>query len=128
MRYTFCDRVLEMRPGEFARGVKNIALTEDFFASHFPTFPVVPGVLIVEAMAQVAGALVRASASEAGETTLERVRSVKFRHYVRPGDQLILDVQLLSFDGKRARLSTEATVNGRLVASVREMTLSFRPE
>lgn len=92
------DRLTEIRPKESARGIKNVTLNDPWFRGHFPEFPIMPGVLIVEAMAQTAGALVVHSSGTAGShkrvyfMTIDKAR---FRHPVVPGDVLELPVKAI---------------------------------
>ena len=113
------DRVTEIQPGESAVGLKNVSINESFFQGHFPQKPVMPGVLIVEALAQVAAVLVVDSLGDEVEGKLVyfmSIDSAKFRKPVVPGDQLVLHVtkdrarrNIWSFKG-------EARVDGGLVA------------
>jgi beta-hydroxyacyl-ACP dehydratase FabZ len=120
-RYPFLlvDRILEMEPGRRIVGIKNVTANENFFRGHFPSKPVMPGVLICEAMAQVAAVLADTSESETGNgklfmlAGLERMR---FRRTVEPGDQLRMELTLLKRKGTLWKLSGVATVDGKVVA------------
>jgi 3-hydroxyacyl-[acyl-carrier-protein] dehydratase len=98
MRYHFVDRFIEMIPGKSAKTVKNIAATEDVFTDHFPGFPVYPGALLIEVMAQSAGLLIQKTVSlRDGRRVLpilSIVKNAKFRSATLPGDSLIIDVVL----------------------------------
>lgn len=98
-RYPFLlvDRVVEFEKGKRAVGIKNVTINEPFFQGHFPANPVMPGVLMVEALAQVAGVLVLKSADKYGVADIyfASIKEVKFRKVVTPGDQLIMEVVLL---------------------------------
>ena len=98
-RYPFLlvDEVEELRPGERAIGYKNVTTNEPFFQGHFPEHPVMPGVLIVEAMAQVGGVLVFKSGGTVGKTVmyLTGIEEAKFRRPVVPGDQLRFEIEVL---------------------------------
>lgn len=112
------DRVLEIEPGERIVGLKNVSANEPFFAGHFPGRPVMPGVLIVEALAQCGGLLLMAGLDRPEEKVIYflAVDGVKFRRPVVPGDQLRLELELLQGRGRRGRLKGVARVDGKVVA------------
>jgi 3-hydroxyacyl-[acyl-carrier-protein] dehydratase len=98
-RYPFLlvDRVLELEPGKRVRAIKNVTINEPFFQGHFPGNPVMPGVLVIEAMAQAGGLLTQLSAGSDGADRafyLVKVDNARFSRMVVPGDQLVLDVSL----------------------------------
>jgi len=109
VRYVLLDRITQLAPPELARGVKCVSLADDVFVDHFPGHPLMPGALILEAMAQLAGVLLEATMRQAGRhdlhALLTMVERAKFRHPVRPGDRLELEARGLgaSEDGGRAR-------------------------
>src|ERR1700684_2044336 len=112
-RYPFLlvDRILEM-DAEHIVGIKNVTANEPFFLGHFPDFPVMPGVLIVEAMAQVAGVLVLSSIPDRHKklVLLASVEQAKFRKPVRPGDQLRIEMKVLKRKVSVAKMSGTASV------------------
>ena len=124
-RYPFLlvDRILEVTGTSRIVGVKNVTINEPFFQGHFPGHPIMPGVLIVEAMAQVGGCLMMGT-MERPETkvvyfmALDRVR---FRRPVRPGDQLRMEVEVLQVRGPTCRLKGVATVEGEVAAEAEMM-------
>ena len=120
-RYPFAlvDRVIEHIPGEKAVAIKNITINEPQFQGHFPERPLMPGVLIVEAMAQVGGLIVTQMPDlPSGLFVFAGIDNVKFRRPVVPGDQLIITCQLLSIKRKRfGKVKGEAHVEGKLVCS-----------
>lgn len=95
-RYPFLlvDRIIEIVPNESAKGIKNVTINEPFFQGHFPGNPVMPGVLIVEAMAQVAGVLAFKSGMEGTGVLFMSIEKVKFRKPIVPGDQIIFEVHV----------------------------------
>ena len=123
-RYPFLlvDRIVEME-AERIVGIKNVTNNEPFFQGHFPDFPVMPGVLIVEAMAQTAGVLVLKSIPdrESKLVLLVSIESAKFRRPVVPGDQLRLEMVLLKRKHTVAKMAGRATVDGVLVAEAEVM-------
>lgn len=125
-RYPFLliDRILELVPGKKILALKNVTINEPFFQGHFPGAPIMPGVLIIEAMAQAG--VVLAAESMAGEKRgglafFMGMDKVKFRKPVVPGDQLILELETLRKRGKVFKMSGTARVDGRLVAEAELM-------
>jgi len=117
-RYPFLlvDRIIEMEPGIRALGIKNVTINEGFFQGHFPEQPIMPGVLIIEALAQVAGVLAFSSeASEGRSVYFMSIEKAKFRRPVFPGDQLKLDVKILQRRGNVWKFSGSAVVEEKMV-------------
>jgi len=118
-RYPFLlvDRIEELET-ERVVGIKNVTVNEPFFAGHFPDYPVMPGVLIIEAMAQVAGVLVLSGIPDRKSklVLLAGVDGAKFRKPVRPGDQLRMEMKILRSRASMAKVSGTATVDGTVVA------------
>lgn len=118
-RYPFLlvDRVLDFTPEESITAIKNVTANEPHFMGHFPEFPVMPGVLIVEAMAQVGGILAFQSAPKDQEFLVffTGIDGVRFRKPVRPGDQLLFELTCLRRRGNMWRFKGEAFVDGNLV-------------
>src|ERR1700680_264962 len=116
------DAIVELEEERIV-GIKNVTVNEPFFAGHFPDFPVMPGVLIVEAMAQTAGVLVLKSIPdrESKLVLLVSIESAKFRRPVVPGDQLRLEMVVLKRKASVAKMSGKATVDGVLVAEAEVM-------
>lgn len=116
-RYPFLlvDRVIELTPGARAVGIKNVSANEPFFQGHFPEFPVMPGVLIVEAMAQVGAVALMAEDENQGKLGLfAGIDNVRFKRQVKPGDTLQMEVELGSFRRGVGTGSAKATVDGEL--------------
>ncbi len=113
------DRVVDMLAGQSAVGVKNVTINEPFFQGHFPGHPVMPGVLIVEAMAQTAGALVMHTMGDdvgAKVVYFMTIDKCRFRHPVSPGDQLRIPVKAVRRRGMVWKFQGEAYVENTLVA------------
>jgi len=120
-RYPFLlvDRITELELGKRIVGIKNVSINEPFFQGHYPGNPVMPGVLIIEAMAQVGGVLARLSVSGAqekeGAIFFMALDKVKFRKPVLPGDQIIFELVPLRTGSKVWKMAGKAFVNDKLV-------------
>lgn len=127
-RYPFAlvDRIIEYVPGERAVGIKNVTFNEPHFQGHFPGRPIMPGVLIVEAMAQVGGVvLTQLPEVEGGLFVFAGMDKVRFRRQVIPGDQLVITVELLCIKRRRfGKMQARAEVDGQL-ASEGELLFSL---
>ena len=114
--FLLVDRILELEPDKRIVGLKNVSMNEPFFVGHFPGFPVMPGVLIVEAMAQTGGILVMYGVPDASERLVlfASIEEAKFRRPVRPGDQIRMEIDILSRKTTFARMKGKAFVDGDL--------------
>ena len=110
------DRISELQPKKMAVGIKNVTINEPFFQGHFPGYPVMPGVLIVEAIAQVAGILAFKSGAKGDSVYFMSIEKAKFRKPVIPGDQLRLEVKVIKQRGNVWKCAGDAYVEGKLVA------------
>ena len=123
-RYPFLlvDRIVELE-AERIVGIKNVTVNEPFFEGHFPEFPVMPGVLIVEAMAQTAGVLVLKTIPDRDSklVLLVSIEMAKFRKPVVPGDQLRIEMNVIRRKGSVAKMAGRATVDGVLVSEAEVM-------
>ncbi|MGM0689360.1 MAG: 3-hydroxyacyl-ACP dehydratase FabZ [Bacillota bacterium] len=119
-RYPFLlvDRITELVPGEKAAGFKNVTINEPFFQGHFPGEPIMPGVLIVEALAQVGGFAVLCMPENKNKLAIFMgINKFRFRKMVRPGDQLELAVKITGMRRNIGKGVAEARVKGKLAAS-----------
>jgi 3-hydroxyacyl-[acyl-carrier-protein] dehydratase len=128
-RYPFAllDRIIDYVPGKSAVGLKNVTINEPFFAGHIPALPLMPGVLIVESMAQVGGVILTQLPGMKGKFfAFAGIDKTRFRRPVVPGDQLIMTVELLSFKMNRiAKMQGSARVDDQLVAEAEMMFSVF---
>jgi 3-hydroxymyristoyl/3-hydroxydecanoyl-(acyl carrier protein) dehydratase len=125
MRFLLVDAILEWEPGKQAKGVKNVSLSEDFFDDHFPLKPIMPGVLVVEGMAQLSGLLLEESMRRQGKkikALMSLMEKVKFRHPVYPGSQLQYVCEILQINEYGGKVSAAASVAGETTT---ECTLLF---
>ena len=120
--FLLLDRLDELEPGVRAVGIKNVTYREDFFAGHFPVEPVRPGVLVVEALAQVGAAIILSMEENKGKTAFfGGLDKVKFRRKVIPGDTLRLECEIIRKKGPVGVGRATATVDGQLAVCA-EMT------
>ncbi len=120
MRFSLIDRVVELEPGVRIKAIKNVSLAEEYLADHFPGFPVLPGVLMLEAMTQAGAWLIRASEDFAHSVVeLAEARNVKYGNFVEPGQTLTVTAAIIKQDDDRITLKTEGTVGGHKHVSAR---------
>ena len=127
MRYFLIDKVTELVPGERASAVKNVTLTDEVLHDHFPDFPVMPGALMLEAVAQLAGLLVestvhareRAGGAPPRRALLASIEKAKFHETAGPGDQIVIDVRLGSELAGAAQVEALLRVGERRIATAR---------
>jgi 3-hydroxyacyl-[acyl-carrier-protein] dehydratase len=116
MRFTFVDRILELQPGVSITTAKCLSMGEDYLADHFPRFPVMPGVLMLEAMIEAGAWLVRSTEDFAHSivtVTLKKARNVRYSDFVLPGRVLVITAEVLSLDPREAQLKTQGAVDGK---------------
>lgn len=116
-RYPFLlvDRIIELESGVRAVGIKNVTMNEPFFAGHFPDYPVMPGVLIIEALAQVGAVAVLSMPENKGRIALfAGIDNLRIRHQVVPGDTLRLELEVTRLKGRIGKGKAVATVDGKV--------------
>lgn len=118
-RYPFLlvDKIIELEPGKKAVGIKNVTANEPFFQGHFPQFPIMPGVLIVEALAQTTGIAVAVLEENKGKMgVFASIEEMKFKTQILPGDTLKLEAEILSSRLGVIKANVRATVEGKIAA------------
>ncbi len=126
-RYPFLlvDRVLELEEGKKAVAIKNVTINEEFFNGHFPNYPVMPGVLIVEALAQVSAIIMLTKEGNQGRLgLLAGIDNCRFKKQVKPGDQLRLEVEITRLKGAIGKGRGIATVDGEIACET-ELIFAF---
>jgi 3-hydroxyacyl-[acyl-carrier-protein] dehydratase len=117
-RYPFLliDRVVEFEPAKRVVAIKNVTVNEPFFQGHFPDYPIMPGVLVIEAMAQAGAIIMLAEIPDRDKklVVFSGIEMAKFRRPVTPGDQLRLEIDVLSFRPRAGRMEGKAYVDGKL--------------
>jgi 3-hydroxyacyl-[acyl-carrier-protein] dehydratase len=120
MRFALIDRVVELEPCVRITAVKTLTMTEEYLADHFPHFPVMPGVLMLEALTQAGAWLVRASEDFTHSiVVLKQANNVKYAQFVEPGQTLSVTAEILKFDDGEVKLKAYGTIGGRIVLSAR---------
>jgi 3-hydroxyacyl-[acyl-carrier-protein] dehydratase len=117
-RYPFLliDRIVEFEPAKRLVAIKNVTINEPFFQGHFPGYPIMPGVLVVEAMAQAGGIIMMHEMADRAHklVVFTGIERAKFRRPVTPGDQLRIEVEVLSFRTRAGRIEGRALVDGKM--------------
>ena len=129
MRFFLIDRIIDWQVGQEAKAIKNIALSEDFFDDHFPRRPVMPGVLMIEGMAQLSGLLLEAGLQETYSLNAKAVLTVlertKFREPMRPGDSLTYHTQVTALHKNGGKVTARALCEERVVVTT-GMVFAFK--
>src|SRR3954462_6936213 len=120
MRFCLLDRIVELEPGVRVTGVKRLRPDEDYLRDHFPRFPVMPGVLMLEAMYQASAWLVRQSEGFAHSVVvLKEARNIKYSDFVTPGKELVVKAEILKQDEKLTTLKAQGSIDGNLAVNGR---------
>ena len=120
-RWTTLDRVVSVDPEKGARAVRNVTNTVAIFDTHFPRFPVLPGVLMLGSLAELAGVLLQQRTGRPWR--LSRAEQVRFRHFVQPGDQMALSVDIKEFTESAATFSATVKVDDKPVSTARKLVM-----
>jgi len=126
MRFLLVDRIIELDPGRSIRAEKTLAASEELFRDHFPGFPVVPGVLLTEMMAQAAGKCLNAQRLPRGAAMLIEIRNARFRTWARPDQVIGLEASIERNLDDVATARCQASVEGRKICSA-ELLFAFKP-
>jgi 3-hydroxyacyl-[acyl-carrier-protein] dehydratase len=130
MRFLMLDRITKWEPGRSGEAIKNVTLSEDFFADHFPLRPIMPGVLIVEGMAQLGGLVleewVRLQQGREVKVLMSIIDKAKFRQLVSPGDTLVYSAEVTAANEIGGRVAAQAARAGSLIAEC-DLLFSFHP-
>jgi 3-hydroxyacyl-[acyl-carrier-protein] dehydratase len=120
MRFTLIDRIIELEPCVHITAIKTLTMTEEYLADHFPHFPVMPGVLMLEALTEAGAWLVRVSEDFAHSfVVLKQANNVKYAQFVEPGQTLTVTAEVLKFEDQEVKLKAYGTVGGRIIVSAR---------
>ena len=120
MRFYLIDRIVELAPPKRIVGIKNLSLAEEYLADHFPAYPVLPGVLMLEALVQSAAWLVRASTDfQKSLILLREVQNVRYGSFVRPGGQLVMTVEAVEIGPTQSRFKATGTCDGQQAVQAR---------
>jgi 3-hydroxyacyl-[acyl-carrier-protein] dehydratase len=120
VKFVLIDKLTKIEPGKVATAYKQLSLAEEYLADHFPTFPVLPGVLMLEAMVETAAWLVRVSQNYAHSVILlQEARNVSYGTFVAPGDRMEVTAEAIKIDDKTSSFKTQCVVDGQSTAKAR---------
>jgi 3-hydroxyacyl-[acyl-carrier-protein] dehydratase len=120
MRFALIDRIIELEPGQRITAIKSLSMAEEYLADHFPHFPVMPGVLMLETMVQAGAWLVRYNEDFAHSIViLKGVTNVKYAQFLQPGQIMMVTAEILKLGDGETKLKAQGTVDGRVIVSAR---------
>ena len=126
MRLTLVDRIVELEPGRQIKAIKSLTLAEEYLGDHFPHFPIMPGVMMLEAMYQAAAWLVRATEDFANSmVTISEANNVKYSDFVEPGETLVVSAVLMKHEKGWSRLKCQGEVDGKIAVRARLVLESY---
>jgi 3-hydroxymyristoyl/3-hydroxydecanoyl-(acyl carrier protein) dehydratase len=125
MRCLLIDRIVTYERGKTIVGIKNVTMSENFLQDHFPNFPVMPGVLQLEAVVQLSSWLIYATTDFKKKAKLASVKSIKFKDFVKPGDQMIIKLVLTSQEALRATFDAKIFVNDKIKTDIRNGAVAY---
>ena len=125
MRCLLIDKITSLETGSKISGIKNVTMSENFLQDHFPGFPVMPGVLQLEAVLQLCSWLIFATSDYKKKAALISVKSLKFKEFIVPGDQMVIDVVLKSYNDVQAVFDAKIQVDNTLKTEIKGGTLSY---
>jgi len=126
MRFTLIDRILELEPGVKITAVKALTMAEEYLSDHFPNFPVMPGVLMLEAMTQAGAWLIRVTEDFAHSmVVLRQANSVKYAQFLEPGQTLVVSAEIFRHSDGQTQLKARGMVDGRTIVSARLVLVSY---
>jgi 3-hydroxyacyl-[acyl-carrier-protein] dehydratase len=129
MRFSLIDRIVSLEPGARLEAVKSLTMAEEYLADHFPAAPVMPGVLMLEALVEASAWLIRASEDFShGVVVLQEARAVKYASFVEPGNTLRITTEILSQDERFTKLKAQGTVDESVAVAARLVMERFDPE
>jgi len=127
MRCLLVDKITDYEPGRRITGIKNVTISENFLQDHFPGFPVMPGVLQVEAVLQLASWLICATTDFASKLRLVSLKSIKFKEFIVPGDQMRIEAAVTKQDDAGVVCNATVHVDGKLKTELRQIRLDYVP-
>lgn len=125
MRSLLVDKIVTYEKGRAITGIKNVTMSENFLQDHFPNFPVMPGVLQLEAVAQLASWLIFATTDFMKKAKLTSIKSVKFKDFIIPGDQMTITLQLSSQEALKAAFNAKIFVNDKIKTDIRQGHVTY---
>ncbi len=126
MRFELIDRIIELQPGAKIKAVKNLTMAEEYLGDHFPNFPVMPGVLMLEALTQASAWLIRATEDFAHSIVmLCEANNLRYGQFVQPGNTLTVTAEIVEMKERKTKLKAQGTVDGRLTVGARLVLLRY---